>query len=78
MWILWLGVILLILKLFEVGPVAALSWWWVVAPFIVAYIWFEMFEARFGWDKKAAFDELDRAKKDRIKKQMEDSRKVRR
>lgn len=78
MWMLWLGVILLILKLLEVGPIATLSWWWVVLPLIIAWIWFEMFEKRFGWDKKAAFDELDRAKSERIKKQMEDARKGRR
>lgn len=75
MWMLWLGVILVILKLLEIGPIADLSWWWVVLPLIGALIWFEAFEKRLGLDKKAAFDELDRAKKERLKKAMDDAKK---
>jgi small Trp-rich protein len=78
MWMLWLGLILLILKLLELGPFAELSWGWVILPLIGAFIWFELFEKRLGLDKKKAFDELDRAKKDRIKKAMEDAKKPRR
>jgi small Trp-rich protein len=78
MWMLWLALILLVLKLLELGPFADLSWWWVVLPFICALIWFELFEKRLGLDKKAAFDELDRAKKDRIKRTMDAAKKPRR
>lgn len=75
MWILWLGVIILLLKLLDISPVAEWSWWWVSAPFIAALIWFELFERRLGLDKKKAFDELERAKQERIKKGMERDRK---
>lgn len=75
MWVLWLGVILLILKLLAVGPVAEWSWWWVTAPFVVALIWFELFEKRLGLDKKKAFDELEAAKQERIRKTMDRDRK---
>jgi small Trp-rich protein len=78
MWMLWLGLVLLILKLLEIGPVETLSWWWVVLPFIGALIWFELFEKRLGLDKKKAFDELDRAKQERIKKTMADAKRPRR
>lgn len=74
---LWVGLVLLILKLLEIGPIADLSWWWVITPFIGALIWFEVFEKRLGLDKKKAFDELDRAKQDRIKKNMEAAKRPR-
>jgi len=74
---LWVGLVLLVLKLAEIGPVADLSWWWVVLPFIGAFIWFEAFEKRLGMDKKKAFDELDRAKQERIKKQMDQVKRAR-
>ena len=78
MWMLWVGLVLLVLKLLDVGPVGTLSWWWVVLPFVGALIWFELFERRLGLDKKKAFDELDRAKQDRIKKGMEQAKRPRR
>ena len=71
MWMLWVGVAVLLLKLAGIGFFAELSWWWVAVPFIAAFIWFELFEKRLGLDKKKAFDELERAKQDRIKRSME-------
>ena len=35
------GLLLLLLKWLEVGPVAAWSWLYVLAPFGLAFIWFE-------------------------------------
>ena len=66
MWLIVIGVVLLVSKLTDFGPLAGLSWWWVLLPFIVALIWFEIFERRLGLDKKKAFDELEQAKKERI------------
>ncbi len=40
-----LGVILLALKLLELPPVAAWSWWWVLAPFPVALAWWAWADA---------------------------------
>ena len=77
MWMLWVGLVLLLLKLAEIGPIADLSWWWVILPLIGAFIWFELFERRLGLDKKKAFDELDRAKQERIKKTMEQAKRPR-
>lgn len=78
MWMLWVGLILLLLKLAAIGPFGELSWWWVSLPFVGALIWFELFEKRLGLDKKKAFDELDRAKQERIKKTMEQAKRPRR
>jgi small Trp-rich protein len=71
MWLLWLGVALLVLKLLDVPYVGTLSWWWVSLPFVLAFIWFEVFERRLGLDKKKAFDEIDKAKTERVRKQLE-------
>ena len=59
MWLLWVGVALIILKLLEISVFATLSWWWVTVPFVLALIWFEVFEQRLGLDKKKAFDEME-------------------
>ncbi len=78
MWLLWLGVALLVLKLLGISVFAELSWWWVALPFALALIWFEVFEKRLGLDKKKAFDELERAKQERIKKALERDKRGRR
>ena len=71
MWLVYVGVVLLLSKLFEFGPLAELSWFWVLLPFIVALIWWEIFEQRLGLDKKKALDEMDEAKKERIARALE-------
>jgi len=40
-------------------------------PFGVGFLWFELVEKRLGMDKKKGFDEIDKAKKERIKKRLE-------
>lgn len=71
MWLVYVGLVLLVCKLLELGPLAELSWFWVLLPFILALIWWEVFEQRLGLDKKKAFDELEQAKKDRIARALE-------
>jgi small Trp-rich protein len=71
MWLIWLGVALIVLKLLEVSVFATLSWWWITVPFVIAFLWFELVERRFGMDKKKAFDEIDNIKKLRIKRALE-------
>lgn len=71
MWILGIAVILIILKLFGVEPVAGLSWWWICGLLAVAFVWFDVVEERLGLTKRKAFDDIEKAKKDRIKKNLE-------
>ena len=61
-------VALSLLKYFEVRFVANLSWWWIVGLAAVAFIWFEFLEGMFGFDKRKASKEFDRAREERIKK----------
>lgn len=72
MWMLWIAVVAFLLWYFDVGFVGQLSGWWIALLFGLAFIWFEVFERRLGWDKRRAFDELDKAKKERIRKNMEE------
>ena len=80
MWIFLIGLVLLVSKLLDFGPLADLSWWWVLMPFVIALIWWEVFERRLGLDRKKASDELEKAKRERIERALErdKSRQVRR
>ena len=61
-------VLLSILRYFEIGPVADLSWWWIIGLFVVAFMWFEFGERIFGLDKRKADEQLEKARKERVSK----------
>ncbi|MES2536367.1 MAG: TIGR04438 family Trp-rich protein [Pseudomonadota bacterium] len=61
-------ILLLILRYFEIGPFATMSWWWIVGVMAFAFLWFEFIEKALGLDKRKAHDELEKARKDRVKK----------
>ncbi len=71
MWFLAVGVVLLLMKWLEYGPVAHWSWWVVLAPFGVALLWFEVIEPYFGLDKKKAHNDVEKVREERIKKGLE-------
>ena len=71
MWLLGIGIVLLLLKWTEFGPIARLSWWWIIVPFILAFVWFEFLEPMLGFDKKKLHDDVEKLKQDRIRKQLE-------
>ncbi len=59
------------LRYFEIGPFAEISWWWIVGLFGVAFIWFEYVEKLLGLDKRKANEELEKARKERVRKTFE-------
>jgi len=61
-------VLLAILRYFEIGPFASLSWWWIAGLFGVAFIWFEYIEKMLGLDKRKAHEQLEKARKERVSK----------
>ena len=71
MWLVWFALVFLLLRWFEIGPVATVSWWWVVLPFALAFVWFEFIEKNLGLEKKKAMDEMEAQKKARIKRAFE-------
>jgi small Trp-rich protein len=55
------------LRYFEVWKFAQLSWWWIVALSVFAFVWFEFLEPLFGLDKRKAHNEDERRRKERVK-----------
>jgi small Trp-rich protein len=72
MWLIWIGVIVLGLHFAGVSPFAEWKWYWWSLPFVLALIWFEVIERTFGLDRKKSFDELDEAKRKRIRQALGD------
>ena len=63
-----LGVIFIVLKLLDVAPVAAWSWWWVLLPLALAFVWWEIIDPMFSISKKRAMNDMaDRQKARRQK-----------
>ncbi|MBL0122743.1 MAG: TIGR04438 family Trp-rich protein [Betaproteobacteria bacterium] len=46
--------IILLLKIAEIGPPAKWSWFWVLIPFAVLFLWWTVITPMIGWDKKMA------------------------
>lgn len=65
----WIGVLLIVLKWFEFEPVATWSWWATLAPFAVAFAWFELLEPLLGLDKRRVDDDFAELRRLRIQRQ---------
>lgn len=64
MYLLVLGLALLALKYFEFGPVAQWSWWIVLAPFVLAAIWWTWAD-NTGYTKRKAMEREDQRREQR-------------
>jgi len=69
MWFIVVGVLLLLMKVAEFGPVAELSWWWVLSPFALSLVWWE-FADKTGYTQRKAMDRLDERKEARRQEAM--------
>jgi len=65
MYLLGLGLVLLALKYLEVDPVAAWSWWLVMAPFGLAVAWWAWADST-GFTKRKAMERENRRRDARI------------
>lgn len=65
-----LGVLLLVLKLAELGPVAAWAWWVVLAPFGLAAAWWA-FADSIGLTQRRAMDKMEQTKAERRNRNLE-------
>ena len=70
MYLLGLGIILLVMKYLEIGPVAAWEWWWVLSPFAMAVVWWAWADSS-GYTKKKAVEKENAKKQARINKSRE-------
>ena len=71
MFFLGIGIVLLLMKYFEVSIVATWSWWIVLAPFALAILWWEVFVPLLKIDAKIDVHEMEEKKKERIRKQFQ-------
>ena len=67
MYFLGLGIILMVMKYLEFGPVAAWSWWLVLAPFALAVAWWAWADAS-GYTKRKAMERENQRRQDRIER----------
>jgi len=51
-YLVWFGLVLVLLRLLELWPIADLSWWVILTPFALALVWFEFIEHRLGRDRR--------------------------
>jgi small Trp-rich protein len=74
MYSLGLGLVLLLLKYLEIGPVGRLDWlehWYIFAgPFILTFAWWTYADWS-GYSKKKAMQKMDLRAKDRLNKNRE-------
>jgi small Trp-rich protein len=70
MWFIVAGVLLVALKLADIGPVEEWSWWVVLAPFGLAALWWAYADST-GLTKKREMDKLEERKVERRRRNME-------
>ena len=56
--------IILLLKVAGIAPVAGWSWLWVLSPWVVILLWWEVITPLIGWDKREAERKMQQAEKD--------------
>jgi small Trp-rich protein len=64
MYLLGIGLVLMVLKVMEIGPVAAWEWWWVLSPLALAVLWWAWADGT-GYTKAKAMEKMDQKTKDR-------------
>ena len=69
MYLIVVGLLLILLKLAEFGPVANWSWIVVLAPFGLAVAWWAWADAS-GYTKRREMDKMDEKRKERRKKNL--------
>ena len=65
MYLLGLGIILLVMKYLEFGPVATWSWLWVLSPLAAAVAWWAWADSS-GYTKRKAMERDEERRQDRI------------
>jgi small Trp-rich protein len=68
MYFLGLGIVLLLMKYLEIGPVATWGWLIVLAPFALAVVWWAWADAS-GYTRRKAMERENKRRQDRIDKQ---------
>ena len=64
MYLLCLGILLMLMKYLEYGPVAEWSWWWELSPFALAVAWWAWADAT-GYNKRREMEKMERRRQAR-------------
>lgn len=70
MYFLLIGLVALVLKYLEIGPVANIAWWIVLSPFALAVAWWAWAD-KSGYTKNVEIKKMAKRKQDRLEKQRE-------
>lgn len=70
MFFLFVGLGLILLKYFELGFAADLSWLWILSPFAMALVWWAWADST-GYTKRKAMEAMEQKKQQRIDRQRE-------
>jgi small Trp-rich protein len=68
--------ILCSLRYFEVWRFAGLSWWYIIALMVFAFVWFEFLEKVLGLDKKKEHNVLNSRREARVRQAFSKRRKT--
>ncbi len=68
MWMLLIALLLSLLKYLEVGPLAELSWWWLLVPYGITVAWWAYADAS-GLTKRRVVDQEEARRLKRIDRQ---------
>jgi small Trp-rich protein len=68
--------ILCSLRYFEVWRFAGLSWWYIIALMVFAFVWFEFIEKVLGLDKKKEHNVLNSRREARVRQAFSKRRKT--
>ena len=68
MWMLLIALLLTLLKYLEVGPLAELSWWWLLVPYGLTAAWWSYADAS-GLTRRRAVDQEEARRRKRIDRQ---------
>jgi len=49
-----IAAIVFLMKVLDIDPVARWSWFWVLTPFFLLMLWWNVITPMIGWDKKMA------------------------
>lgn len=69
MWFVVLGVLLLVMKMADFGPVGGWSWWGILTPFGLAVVWWAWADAT-GFTKRRQMEKMDAKREERRKSQL--------
>ncbi len=64
MWIFVIGLVILAMKVAEFGFAAGWSWWWVLSPFAITALWWELSD-RSGLTRRRAERKMEQRKAQR-------------